>query len=64
LTNKYRKNKRFRDLEKCGDQTSPERLIPMLFDEQVQQLADLRDHSPKHYLREGAGAIVKPAQGL
>src|SRR5690349_10104474 len=36
------------------------RLIPILSDEQVQQLADPRDHS----LREGAGTILKLAQGL
>jgi transposase len=39
-------------------------LIPILSDEQVRQLADLRDHSPKPYLRERAAAILKLAQGL
>jgi hypothetical protein len=42
----------------------PERLIPILSDEQVQQLADLRDYSPKPYLRERAGSILKLAHGL
>ena len=42
----------------------PKRLIPILSDEQVQQLADLCDHSPKPYLRERAGAILKLAHGL
>jgi len=40
------------------------RLIPILSDEQVQQLADLRNHSPKPYLRKRAGAILKLAQGF
>src|ERR1051325_8084888 len=42
----------------------PKRLIPILSDEQVQELADLRDHSPNPYRRERAGAIVKLARGL
>lgn len=42
----------------------PKRLIPILSDEQVQQLVELRDHSTKPYLRERAGAILKLAQGL
>ena len=42
----------------------PKRLIPILSDLQLQQLIELRDHSPKPYLRERAGAILKLAQGL
>ena len=40
------------------------RLIPILSDKQVQQLADLHNHSPKPYQRERAGAILKLARGL
>jgi 6-phosphogluconolactonase len=38
---------------------------PILSDEQGQQHpADLRNHTPKPYLREGAGAILKLAHGI
>jgi hypothetical protein len=42
----------------------PKRRIPILSNEQVQQLAEPRDHSPKPYLRGRAGAILKLAHGL
>ncbi len=41
----------------------PKRLIPILSDDEFQQLTDLRDHSPKPHLRERASAILKLAEG-
>ena len=39
----------------------PKRLIPKLSDEEFKQLAETLHHSPKPYLRERAGAILKLA---
>lgn len=41
----------------------PKRLIPILSGVDTEQLKDVRDHSPKPYLRERAGAILKLAKG-
>lgn len=40
----------------------PKRLIPALSKEQQAELVDLQKHSPKPYLRERAGAILKLAK--
>ncbi len=40
----------------------PKRLIPILTDDEFQQLSEFCHHSPKPYLRERAGAILKLAQ--
>lgn len=41
----------------------PKRLIPILSNDDYQLLTDLRDYSPKPYLRERASAILKLAAG-
>lgn len=41
----------------------PKRLIPILSDEDVQSLIELRDCSTKPYLRERASAILKLSNG-
>lgn len=41
----------------------PKRLIPILSNEDVQSLIELRDYSTKPYLRERASAILKLANG-
>lgn len=41
----------------------PKRLIPILPDDQFQELTDLSKNSPKPYLRERASAILKLAHG-
>jgi transposase len=40
----------------------PKRLIPILSDDQFQQLTEMVNCSPKPYLRERASAILKLAQ--
>ncbi len=42
----------------------PKRLVPIFSDEEVQQLADLRDLSPEPYLRERSDNILKRPDGL
>ena len=39
----------------------PKRLIPKLSDDEFKQLTETLHHSPKPYLRERAGAILKLA---
>lgn len=41
----------------------PKRLIPILTDDEVQQLTDLLNRSQKPYLRERASAILKLSNG-
>jgi hypothetical protein len=48
---------------KNGGVLMPKRLIPTLSDDQRHALCELRDRSPKPYLRERASAILKLASG-
>lgn len=41
----------------------PKRLIPILTDDQFQELTEISKNSPKPYLRERASAILKLAKG-